>query len=77
MTVHSDQLAKLLEEPVRKPLIDAALLAKAGAWLKRKAINLAPPVVMLILLFGLWEILCRGPVPPCRPPPRSSPIPGN
>ena len=68
MTVHSDHLAKLIEEPVRKPLIDAVLLARAGAWLKRTAANLLPPLVMLVLLIGAWEILCRGANAPLPPP---------
>lgn len=69
MTVHSDHLAKMLEEPAAKPSIDfGRLAAAAGGWLKRKAVAVAPPAVMLILLFGLWELLCRGTGAPLPPP---------
>ncbi|MCW0182210.1 MAG: nitrate ABC transporter permease [Zavarzinia sp.] len=66
MTVQTEQMPKSLAGlPGRLLSLDRAAVLR---WLRRRLAAIVPPLVMLVLLLGLWELLCRGGHAPLPPP---------
>ncbi|MFZ2872605.1 nitrate ABC transporter permease [Zavarzinia sp.] len=66
MTVQTEQMPKSLAGlPGRLLSLDRAAVLR---WLRRRLAAVVPPLVMLVLLLGLWELLCRGGNAPLPPP---------
>ncbi|WP_207779241.1 nitrate ABC transporter permease [Zavarzinia aquatilis] len=58
MTVRTEPMPKFLAGlSGRLPTLDRAAVLR---WLRRRLAAALPPLVMLALLIGLWELLCRG-----------------
>lgn len=66
MTVQTEQMPKSLASlPGRLLSVDRVAIRR---WLRRRLAAILPPLVMLALLLGLWELLCRGGQAPLPPP---------
>ena len=59
-------VAKVLPLAPRRPLLKTRLASQ----LRRIVANVVPPVVVLALLLGLWELLCNRPGASLPPPSR-------
>ncbi|MFA5119787.1 nitrate ABC transporter permease [Zavarzinia sp.] len=58
MTVQTETMSKFPTlRSFRRIQIERAAVLR---WLRRRLAAVLPPLVMLVLLLGLWELLCRG-----------------